>query len=219
MKYIWKFLKLSVIVIIVIMFGIVTYRFREMKSPKDFTLVTWTEPSLSAYENDKDSFEVEDWIIKKNYSEKGRFFINDIMYLKSADQIQFTVSYNKSTLQYLAEEKELSEVPDENSFVYALVVNNKERIYDSYGYASDISQLHHYKRLVFDEIDMNNVETITLYIYYSEDCSYESEPYATITFYSEYTEIENHKISAKEVPEKREITSLTYISDAIKEVS
>lgn len=66
---------------------------------------------------------------------------------------------------------------------------------------------------------MENVETITLYIYYADDCSYDSEPYATITFYSEYTEIKNHKISAKEVPEKRENVPLTYVSDAVKEVA
>lgn len=219
MKYVWKFMKFSVVAIIVLMFGVVTYRFWEKKSPDEFTFVNWNELSLREYEENKDGFEVDDWIIKKNYSDKGRFFINDIMHLKTAEQIQFTVSYNKSTLRYLGEEKGLSDVPDEDSFVYALVVNDKEEIYDDYGYASEASQLHHYKRLVFDGIDMENVETITLYIYYADDCSYDSEPYATITFYSEYTEIKNHKISAKEVPEKRENVPLTYVSDAVKEVA
>ena len=219
MKYVWKVLKFVVISVIVLMVGVVTYRLWEKKSPKEFTLITWNEVSLQAYEENGDGFEVEDWIIKRNYSDRGRFFIDDIMYLKTADQVQFTVSYNKSTLRYLLEEKELTELPEGENFVYALVVNDKERVYDDYEYASEVSQLHHYKRIVFDGIDMTNVETLTLYIYYSEDCSYDSEPYGTITFYAEYTEVKNHKISAKEKPDKREIISLTPVSDAVKELS
>ncbi len=50
--------------------------------------------------------------------EDGRFAQSNLRYLPGIDQLQITARYNRSTLKYMAEEYELTEIPDRSEQVF-----------------------------------------------------------------------------------------------------
>ncbi len=125
--------------------------------------VIWTDLTVEAYENDKDSFKIytqEPQVFIDEYdSDKQTGFnlsVFNIYYIPQAKQLQVTVRYNKSALPQI-KEKYSSYDPDENQdpFVYSLLLQTGERI-TGYSYKASKTNRYYFRYLVFDGVDLDS---------------------------------------------------------------
>lgn len=185
-----SFFKFLLIVVMLLLVGLVIFRSCEQKPPKSLTNITWTEKTEQAYLAAGESFSVLDCSSDQDHTTDGYFFIHDVIVLPEAEQWQFTISYNNSTLRYLEEEyaeedgtsgngavtgtaetasaeSDLYGIYSAEPLVYILYDGNGN-IYDSYSYLEGSSALHSFRRLVFDGVP-SDIETLTLAIYRARD--------------------------------------------------
>lgn len=171
--------------------------------------LAWTEEMISVYSEYPEDFYVE-YIKVYNehyFTEDGYFSVSCSRYIPSCDQWQFTVRYNKSTLEQLSLERgETLEVGDEH-FIFALEDSNGN-IYRDFSYKKEIKGRYTYYRLIFDDVNIRKVEEIKIKIYYLSDMQGESLPELAIgslpLYYPELAR-ENYNYK-KELPEVMEPT-------------
>ncbi len=149
----------------------------------------WKEETIALYNQDPDSFKAYRHEYEYNFTDGGTFSVSNLYFVPSAEQFQFTVRYNNSTLKKLMQEYNLTEKPSGETFVYRLV-DNRGNEYTEYEFLTDSKNVYNYRRVVFDGITMPDenseekvLETLTLNIYYAKDVLL-SEPYATLEIYN-----------------------------------
>ncbi len=145
---------------------------------------------------------------EKNY---GYFALTQSVIFDDADQIQFVMRYNNSTLRYTERDYSLPEnslLRDNDVFDVTVSVMydlTPDDMTDNDGtkpegvrferfYASDMLKtqktLYNYRKFVFDGIDItDDVLGIYVDIYYIDDVDYEKKPYGTLLLY--YYEMED----------------------------
>jgi hypothetical protein len=149
----------------------------------------WTNDTIALYNQDSESFEAYKHEYDYNFTADGTFSVSNLYLVPSADQVQFTVRYNNSTLKKLMKEYNLADKPVGETFVYRLT-DNLGNEYTEYEFITDSKNVYNYRRVVFDGIKMtdsntgeNVLETLTLNIYYAKDVLL-SEPYDTLEIYN-----------------------------------
>ncbi len=159
--------KLIAAVIIIGTFALLFGRMYFMKIPKAFTGLTWTPNVVEAFEAGK--LEVELQEVYEPYADKGLYHISNTAVVYSENEVQFTVRYNdRSTINKLMRIYSLDERPEGEVFVYILSDNNGNT-YTEYTYAETERMIHQFRRVIFSNVDLTNVETLYLDVYYGED--------------------------------------------------
>lgn len=242
LKAVGIIMKVLLIAVIVVIFSLLGFRLYEQKTPKALTRILWNEKTIAAYNADSTAFSVTDCEVNQNFTEDGYFFVDKIMLLHEADQVQLTVSYNNSTVRYLEEsyrKEDPSSATGESAdtaqteydpygvysgepFIYILYDNNGT-IYDDYSYVSSASLLHSFRRLIFDGVPCD-AEGLSLAIFRANDIEEGAEigtgngkvlPWREIVIVNESTEKKEHKINGKEAYTGSVTDGLVKIESAV----
>ncbi len=165
---------------------------------------------LTLYYQEQNEYTQED----KNY---GYFATCNSVFIDEADQLQFTLRYNNSTLEYTARDYYLDEIPSREAEVfdvsilvmYDLTPDNEEdndgktpeavryeRFYPSDTGISYQKTLYNYRKFVFDGVEMTD-DVLAVYadIYYVDDVNYEEDAYGTLLLYYYDDENEVYKLT------------------------
>ncbi|MBR5315109.1 MAG: hypothetical protein IKU45_06840 [Clostridia bacterium] len=187
------FFTLRVIAVVVV--GLLFWRIFSSGDTKLAKSFLWNESAISSYTENADEFSAFCYKRPDNYTKDGKFQASNVYFVPSTGQFQITVRYNNSTLKKLVEDYSLKETPTGEVFVFTLT-DNLGNVYTSYQYATDSKNLYNYRRVVFDNIDMNAKKTVEedgvqvekffeeLYVnvYYIDDVTL-SNPYGQMTVY------------------------------------
>lgn len=189
--------------------GILAWRIIDRSiTPKQVKTIIPNEKLCEVYE--KNNGKLTLYTQKQNeYTQENHnygYFANaGALFIDEADQIQFILRYNKSTLERVAEDFELSEIPsrEENIFDVSLVImydltpeNKKDndgktpeaveyvRVSPSGEALSYQKTLYNYHKYVFDGIEVDkSVLAIYVDIYYVGEIDYNERSLGTLLIY------------------------------------
>ena len=132
--------------------------------------LAWTEEMLEEYQNSPENFRVEYIKVYNDhyFTEDGYFSVSAGRWIPSCQQWQFTVRYNKSTLEYLGEERGITLEQEKDHFTFALA-DSDGNVYSDFRYKKEIDGRYTYYRLIFDDVSIKKIDNIHIMIYYSED--------------------------------------------------
>lgn len=202
-------------------FALIAWRIIDSKTtPKEIRHIIPNEILCEAYEQNGGKLTIftQDQepftrVEGKNY---GYFHIGDAIFIDEADQIQFTLKYNNSTIERLVIDHSLPMLPARSEdlydvsvvVMYDLTPDNAE---DNYGDVEDAvsyerffpgecissqKTLYNYRKFVFDGIDVTKrVLAIYVDIYYKGAVNYDEDAYGTILIYDYKTENEAYKLT------------------------
>lgn len=172
--------------------GILIWRMASSGDPKELVPLTPNEKLASAYAEDSEGFyaftQKLDNITRTEYN-NGYFSVNRAVFVDSADQLQFILRYNNSTLKNISEDLKIPEDSREDdvfdvvvTVMYDLTPENKD---DNSGeiigtvkrvqhlatsQKSAKKNLYNYKKYVFDGIKItDDVLAVYVDIYYNKD--------------------------------------------------
>ena len=195
-----KLLKYLLIAVILIIYGGFMLRICTMGNPDSMEKYVWTEQTIQLYKTYQDKFTVkkvnEDTLNYQYITTDGKFSVNNIFVTETGGgkaQIQFTVRYNNSTLEYLRNDYNLMEIPVGEPFVYILN-DSSGNTYKKYQFTKDTKTVYTYRHIIFDDVDisaMNYTDPYHLYfdVYYIEDVNLNNLPYGTLpVLKSEYND-------------------------------
>ena len=160
---------------------------------------------------------------KHNY---GYFSVTQALFIEEIDQVQLTFRYNNSTIRHLKEDYGLPEIPDREEDLYdvSLVViydltpadksDNENQDPDTATESvkrvryfprvvgSDTKNVYNYRKLVFDDVGLDNEETpilgIFVDVYYNQDIDYEKDSYGTLSIFNYNFDIKDYKLTGKD---------------------
>lgn len=203
MKLIGRFLKNAAIFIALGLVMVVYILSFASKDPKTARNLIWTDKAIELYNKNPKDFKV--YYIKtynKTYmTEDGKFAVSAVRYIPSLIQWQATIRYNNSTLARLAEDLNLDEAPGGEVFTYTLVDNTGRR-YTDFKFLKTVKGRYNYYRLVFDNVNMSDVEWLKISIYYNDDIldgSYAEVPYSELYIYKKGEQLLNYTKAGKEL--------------------
>jgi hypothetical protein len=151
---------------------------------------------------------------KENYS---YFSVENVVFIRDAEQLQLTFRYNNSTIRHLKEDKGLSELPDRAEDLYDVtlwavydltpdVTGDDENVeYVRYHPTesetrAEQKNVYNYRKYVFDGVSMENADkpllTVYMDVYYVGDLDYDEEPYGTLPIYQYTYENETYTLTA-----------------------
>ena len=139
---------------------------------------------------------------EKNY---GYFANEGAVFIKEAEQLQVTISYNNSTLEHTKNDYRLPEIPSRDEQVYSislrimydLTPENKddndgktesavryERIMPTGDPISHKKTLYNYRKCIFDNVVIDDsVIAVLLDIHYAGDVNYAKDAYGSLLLY------------------------------------
>lgn len=211
-KIIGFLFKLVAFVIIAGTFAVLFARIGLMQIPKAFKGLTFTESVLTAYENGtldvelyspRDSF--DDGVKINGQLVKGRYHISNVALSHGTNEVQFTFRYNtRSTINVLMSLYGLTERPRGEVFVFTLTDNNGVT-YTSYVFSAKSRPMYEFRRVIFEGVDLTDVTTLYLNVYYGDDVSSAGLMNHTFVMYE--------KDDGSEFPEyeKAKATKLTFM--------
>jgi hypothetical protein len=155
-------------------FAILLWRIFSSKLPGAASDIIWTEDSFAAYEMLGDDLLIYTQDVGTVFDKDGKFSLYEFHYIPSAKEVQFTVRFNKSTIDKLAEElteekkEKLGEAFTEADAItaemlgelpFAFVLRDNEgNVYTSYKYTTFEKNRYTYVRVAFSGIDLYDIE-------------------------------------------------------------
>ena len=135
----------------------------------------------------------------------GYFSVIDSVFIPDAQQVQFVMRYNNSTLNHLKEDYSLTEALDRQVDYYdvtVVIVNTvtgeKTRLFPTGEPIRENTQLYTYRRYTFDGVDFSESDCdVFVDIYYKGDINYEEDAYGRLVIY-------NHTFKWLEYPISKE---------------
>lgn len=160
--------------LIFMVFAILFWRIISSKLPSAASKLLWTENSYAAYEEKGTDLLIYTQDVGKVFDKDGKFSLYELHYIPAANEIQFTIRYNKSTVDTLASEltEELMEIMGE-SFTEADVItaeslpefpfvfklrDNEGNVYESYEYTTFTKNRYTYLRVAFSGVDLFDIK-------------------------------------------------------------
>ena len=205
--------------------GILAWRIIDRSiTPKQVKTIIPNEKLCEVYE--KNNGKLTLYTQKQNeYTQENHnygYFANaGALFIDEADQIQFILRYNKSTLEHVAEDFELSEIPsrEENIFDVSLVImydltpeNEKDndgktpeaveyvRISPSGEELSYKKTLYNYHKYVFDGVEVDkSVLAIYVDIYYVGEIDYNERSLGTLLIYYYTYPTKEYKLTKNDI--------------------
>ncbi len=188
--------------------------------PKIIKTITPNEKLCAEYEEHGDDLTLF-YQTQNEYTQEDRnygyFATCNSLFIDEAEQLQFTLRYNNSTLEYTKNDYYLTEIPgrDENIYdvtilvMYDLTPENEDdndgkdksaveyvRYFPSGDVVSYQKTLYNYRKFIFDGIKIDkSVLAVYADIYYVNDIDYSDETYGTLLLYSYDSENEEYKLT------------------------
>ena len=166
----WLGTILVVVVYLLIMFRI--FISNDTSVAKSFI---WTEDNLKIYENKGGltvySQKLEGYTIRDDngtvvesasytdLSEDGLFKVGSLMYVQDTKELILTVRFNDTCEELYSERYSLDPSKGE-LFVFSLT--DGEKTYSDYTYVTDERFVYHYRRLIFKNVELEGVRTLTV---------------------------------------------------------
>ena len=153
-------------------FAVLLWRIFSSKLPDSASEIIWTKNSYAAYEKLGDNLLIYTQDVGTVYDNDGKFSLYEFHYIPSAKEVQFTVRFNKSTVDRLAEELTeerkmmgfafeddviTAEMLGELPFTFALH-DEDGNVYTAYEYTTFEKNRYTYVRLAFSGIDLYDIE-------------------------------------------------------------
>lgn len=171
--------------------------------------IAWTEEMIEEYNAYPDSFSIE-YVTpyeERYFTSDGYFSVSEGRYVPDCDQWQFTIRYNKSTLEALSAERSETMTVQEDHFTFALI-DTEGRVYRDFLWKRADKGRYTYYRLIFDGIDISATDDIQIMIYCIGDMEGDALPEAAVgklpLYYAELPR-DNYDFK-KELPEGNEPT-------------
>jgi len=181
-SFLEKFLSIGFVVFAFTVIGFMCFRLAQSKPPESMKKMVWTENAVAAYEKDPDGFKVVHYPSIDSFSEDNMYSINQITYTEGIAQLQATVRYNERALKYMMADKGIEELPEGEIFIFKLR-DNFGKVYTDYSYTADQKSGYGYRHVIFDGVDMNDVNQLDLEIYYIGDVGEKESAVATLIAY------------------------------------
>ena len=187
-KFIFKTLST---LIIVATFVLLLGRMTLMKIPKAFTLVTLTDGISATIENGTFDAVMQEPVEPYNDNgkdengklQRGWYHISNVAISESASEVQLTFRYNsRSTVSTLMEKYALTERPSGELFILILSDNNGN-VYTDYTFSAKSRPLYEFRRVIFTDIDLSEIEALYLDVYWVGDISENGRMNASFTVY------------------------------------
>lgn len=166
----WRAVKFAIrslgVLIVVAVFAVLFWRIFSSKNPERAADMIWTSASYAAYEEYGNDLLIYSQDLNKVFSKDGKFSVYELRYIPSAKELQFTIRYNKSTVDTLAnelsEDSEAGEainadqLPD-MPFVFALR-DDKGNVYTESEYVTFTKGRYTYVRIAFSDVELFDIE-------------------------------------------------------------
>jgi hypothetical protein len=220
LRVFWRVVKWSISLLLVVVCSIILWRVFSSGDPKEVKYLMGNDALYEAYgEHGKKmvlQYQNQDTITRADYN-AGYFSVTQYVFIPEAKQVQLVFRYNNSTIENLARDYGLAEIPEksEDLFDVTLVTVTdrtpsdlsdnengdaklKTRYFPSAAVRTETS-LYTYYRFVFDNIE---VTPDMLYVfadfYYEGDLNYEKRPYGTLCLYDNASAWIPYKLSRTE---------------------
>ncbi len=201
-KRIVKFtLKTLVAVSVLAVIGILLYRIYTIRDPDMASQHLWNEKGIAAYKNDEefkvysqkmvsymwkdpDTGEVRE--IERDVFNGGKEIgdqtmrISDMYYNFATKQVQVTLRWNQNAEKDILAHYKLTELPAGELFYYVLT-DEKGNAYGEVSYIKGSRYVYTYRRLLFDNVDIEKANELYLNIYYTGKP--EAAPYEEMIIY------------------------------------
>lgn len=195
-------------IIFITILGVLFWRMcSNSNDPKSVTTIAPNDRLLEAYVANDGALDIiyqsHDQFTRgeDNY---GYFAVTQSVFIRDVDQAQIVLRYNKSTLEYLAEDfpEDFSGVPDRSTewFDVTLVKvvdltpddlednkddkNLKYERYSATGSVADQTNRHNYYRYSFEGVELEDACEVYVNIYYKGALDYENDAYGIIQIYT-----------------------------------
>lgn len=163
--------------LVIFVFGILFWRMFSSQNPRQVSELIWTENSYAAYEALGNDLLIYTQDVGKTFDKDGKFSIYELRYIPEAEELQFTIRYNKSTIGQLANEltndlqEELGDAFTEADivkeetlpqypFVFALR-DDKGNVYTESEYTTFSKGRYLYVRVAFSGVKLFEVKKTT----------------------------------------------------------
>ncbi len=219
--------KLLCALLILFVIGLLVWRLIDRRlTPKEVKTLIPNEKLCEAYrENDGNltAFyqKQNEYTQRTGDNENYGYFANGgTVFIKEADQLQFTLRYNNSTLKYTAQRYNLPKEPsrDEEVFDVSLVIMydlTPENLDDNDGKTEEAVKkvriqpttsplkhkktLYNYRKFIFDDVKIDDsVLAVYIDIYYVGEKDYKETPYGTLMIYSYIDENIEYKLTSSD---------------------
>ena len=198
MKTFGKVIKYTALSISFFIFAYFMFRLCSSGAPKAVTGIVWSPDAREAYLASPETFEALEQPQQIIITNDGRFWIQNVIYIPAAKQLQLTIKYNDSTVKYLKEALGTEDIA-EGPFVYTLLDDAGNR-YESHTEEAVRKLNYNYRLLAFDNIDLTDIRSMYVDIYYAGAVNYEEAPYSTLMTWNASLPTEKRDIP-KELPD------------------
>ncbi|MBQ7335779.1 MAG: hypothetical protein IJW92_04845 [Clostridia bacterium] len=217
-RIIRKVIKSIGLFIVLLVNGILVWRLCSSGDPATMKVLTVNEPLLQAYEIYGDGITLqyqEQTTMTRTEKNYGYFGVTQCVFIPQANQVQIVFRYNNSTINHLADDYGLSEIPSKDQTLYDVTLvmttdrtpeNRDDNLdpdqliltrYQPTSYTRDTTTLYTYYRYVFDGVSVDEL-TVGVFadIYYVEDIDYNAAPYGTLCLYDDESEWLPYKLTS-----------------------
>jgi hypothetical protein len=223
-RWIGRILRWLGIALIVLLVGTMFWRIGAMERiPKDMQTLLVNDATHAAYVAHGKNMTVytQEKLdpVTTNKEAYGYFWIDQVIILPEAKQVQVLVKYNTSTLEHIASDMELSSVPSRTEDVLDVSMRiikdatpdtlediededtwQQTRILPSGEPVHGQKDVYNYRKYVFDNVEITS-DTIGLKVdfYYAGQADYEQAPYGSLYVYYQLAEKTNVKLSQNDL--------------------
>jgi hypothetical protein len=231
--------------IIILMNVMVFWRILSSGDPSEMETVTGNVPLAKAYEIAQESGALDGFALyqrehdditneRPSYDDKGNvtdpgnygyFSITNVIFFPSADQVQLLFRYNDSTLEHLAKDYALPEVPTKGGEYYDVTLrvltdltpedktdNDKEEALGVTRISATRAVPHEknrytYRRMIFEGLpELESIVAVYVDIYYIEDADYAADAYGTLCIWREDAKTREYKLSRDDIAAIKEFS-------------
>lgn len=224
MRWIGRILRWLGVALILFVIGLMLWRIRTMERiPKEMQTLLVNDTTYAAYEeNGKDLLiYTQEKLdpVTTNREAYGYFWIDQVLILPEAKQVQVLVKYNSSTLEHLAEDLELAAVPSREEDVIDLsmrvitdatpdkledIEDEKTWLQSRLAPTGEVvrgeKDVYNFRKYIFDGVDIT-ADTIGLKVdfYYAGNVDYESDPLGSLYVYYQLADKTPVKLSSADL--------------------
>ena len=220
LRVFWRVVKWSISLLLFLICAIILWRVFSSGDPKEVKYLMGNDALYEAYDkHGKDlvlQYQMQDTITTTERN-RGYFSVTQYVFIPEAKQVQLVFRYNNSTIEHLARDYGLAEIPDksEELFDVTLVTNTDRtpndltdnenedakiitRYFPSAAVRTETA-LYTYYRFVFENIEVTpDMLVVDVDIYYKGDLNYEKPAYGTLRLYDNVSAWVPYKLSSTE---------------------
>ena len=132
------------------------------------------------------------WKLSANYDADGEFFAYQPIYFENENTFIVTIRYNNSVLEKLKFEGGGDAIP-----LFPVLKNDKGEKITSANYEySKAFGLYSYRRYIFENVSLDDSESLNLNIYLTND--YDDSPYSSMTVYTDSFITRDYKLTSSD---------------------